>query len=81
MHDELNRETLKLLEKQHRRRALGLRGCLVRVVVLDGPNVVRSFFGELQSFEPDADEIHLMGGHPELISFDRVVDIRLAEPS
>jgi hypothetical protein len=77
MHEQLDRETLKLLEKQHRRRALNLRGCLVRVLVLDGLNVVRSFFGVLQGFGPDDDGFHISGGHPELIAFDQVVDIRL----
>jgi hypothetical protein len=81
VHDELDRETLKLLEKQHRRRALNLRGCLVRVLVLETPYFAKGFVGELQSFEPDADEIHLacvLGGLTQ-IAFDQVVDIRAAE--
>jgi hypothetical protein len=81
MHEQLDRETLKLLEKQHRRRALNLRGRLVRVLVLETPYLAKGFVGELQSFEPDADEIHLDGMHsqPEVIAFDQVVDIRAAE--
>jgi hypothetical protein len=80
VHDELDRETLKLLEKQHRRRALNLRGCLVRVLVLVGPRIAEAYFGVLQGFGPSDPAIFIdTGDRRRPIPFDEIVDIRRAE--
>lgn len=80
MHDELDRETLKLLEQQHRRRALALRGKPVRVLVLIAPCLAEPFTGVLQTFEPDDLLITLEGKRGlRQVFFDRIVDIRFIE--